>query len=306
MWSFTGHCTYSFDCNRWQVGCGRCPYPHRYKPIRRDATRWEWRFKKWTYRRSNLAIVAPSRWLADLAGQSILHHFPIHHIPNGIDVNIYRPVDSEMNRRQFGIPAGKKVLLFAAAKLQDQRKGSTTVYKALQILPDRLKNEIVLLTIGREGKKKSGLDGIQVIDLGYVRGDRLKAKVFSVPDLVLFPTRADNLPVVLQESMACGTPMVSFDIGGVAELVRPGITGFLARPGNVTDFCKGIVQLLEDNNLRKNMGRHCREIAVSEYALEKQAQRYMALYDRMLNASCSRLPDQSRYPEQKKPCTVLH
>jgi glycosyltransferase involved in cell wall biosynthesis len=124
--------------------------------------------------------------------------------------------------------------------------------------------------------------GIQTLDLGYISSDHLKAIAYSASDLFIFPTRADNMPLVLIESMACGTPIVSFRVGGVHEVVRPGITGCLAEPGNVQDFREGIVKLLSDESLRERMRRRCREIAVEEYPLELQVQRYMNLYQELL------------------------
>ena len=100
--------------------------------------------------------------------------------------------------------------------------------------------------------------------------------------MFIFPTRADNLPLVLQESMACGTPMVSFKVGGVPDLVRPGITGYLATPRDAQDFFNGIVQLLEDDNLKENMSKNCRKIALQEYSLELQVKRYIELYEQVL------------------------
>jgi glycosyltransferase involved in cell wall biosynthesis len=81
--------------------------------------------------------------------------------------------------------------------------------------------------------------------------------------------------------MACGTPMVSFNIGGVADLVRPNITGYLAQPENYHDFGQGIIQLLEDDNLRQKMSENCRAIALKEYTLELQAKRYIELYQQV-------------------------
>ena len=104
---------------------------------------------------------------------------------------------------------------------------------------------------------------------------------FSAADLFIFPTRADNLPLVLQESMACGTHMVSFDIGGVSDLVRHNIAGYLAKSEDTQDFSNGIVKLLEDDQLRQTMNENCRAIAVAEYKLELQAQRYIDLYKNM-------------------------
>jgi glycosyltransferase involved in cell wall biosynthesis len=120
------------------------------------------------------------------------------------------------------------------------------------------------------------------MNLGYISSDRLKSIAYSAADLFIFPTRADNLPLVLQESMACGTPMVSFKIGGVPDLVRPGITGYLAAPEDANDFRNGIVQLLEDKNLRDHMSQKCRAIAVAEYPLKLQAQLYIKLYHQTL------------------------
>ncbi|UBF27346.1 glycosyltransferase family 4 protein [Kovacikia minuta CCNUW1] len=282
MWSFTGHCAYSYDCDRWQTGCGSCPYPSVYPEILRDNTALEWKLKNWLYQRSDLTIVALSQWLTDRVQQSMLNRFPIHTIPNGIDTQAYQPLDPQQCRAVLGLPAGKRVLLFGAQKLKDTRKGGDLLVKALQCLPDSLKQEIVLLTLGESGAEIADMVGMPTLDLGYVNSDRLKSIAYSAADLFVFPTRADNVPLVLQESMACGTPMVSFKVGGVPDLVRPGVTGYLATPENTTDFCDGIVQLLEDHALRAQMSHHCREIALREYPLELQAQRYIELYQQIL------------------------
>ncbi len=120
------------------------------------------------------------------------------------------------------------------------------------------------------------------LNLGYVSSGRLKSIAFSAADLFVFPTRADNLPLILQESMACGTPMVSFKVGGVPDLVRHGITGYLATPEDASDLSGGIVQLLEDRELRERMSQNCRAIAVEEYPIKLQARKYIELYENLL------------------------
>lgn len=282
MWSFTGHCVYSYDCDRWKIGCGKCPYPDSYPGVQRDNTHLEWKLKSWVYSRSNLVIVTLSKWLTELAFQSILNRFPIHHIPNGIDTEAYQPLDPELCRAVLGIQTSKKVLMFGAQNLVDPRKGGNLLLKALQSLPESLKAETVLLILGDYGTTLASV-GMQTLNLGYVSSDRLKSVAYSAADLFVFPTRADNLPLVLQESMACGTPMVSFKVGGVPDLVRHGITGYLAVPEDAEDLGKGIMQLLEDQNLRDRMSQQCRAIAVEEYSLELQAQRYIQLYAQTLN-----------------------
>lgn len=283
MWSFTGHCAYSYDCNRWKNGCGKCPYPDTYPTITKDNTHIEWKLKNWVYSRSNLTIVAPSNWLIEQAKKSMLNRFPIHHIPYGIDTEAYQPLDIEQCRSVLGIPKNKKVLMFAAQNLKDSRKGGDLLIKALESLPESLKAEIVLINLGQGGETISEAVGIQNFNLGYVESHRIKSIAYSAADLFIFPTRADNLPLVLQESIACGTPMVSFNIGGVPDLVRPGITGYLATPEDTDDFRDGIVKLLSDENLRDQMRKNCRAIALEEYSLDLQAKRYIDLYNKILN-----------------------
>jgi glycosyltransferase involved in cell wall biosynthesis len=283
MWSFTGHCAYSYDCDRWKLGCGNCPYPDAYPKIQRDNTRLEWKLKDWVYSRSNLTLITLSCWLTEQVKQSMLNRFPVHHIPNGIDTEAYQPLDAGQCRSVLGISPDKKVLMFGAVSLTDPRKGGDLLCKALISLLEPLKSEIVLLIFGDGGDTIVDAIGIQTINLGYVSGDRLKSIAYSAADLFIFPTRADNLPLVLQESMACGTPMVSFKVGGVPDLVRPGITGYLAEPENVQDFANGIAQLLEDHELRDQMSQNCREIALAEYPLELQAQRYIEVYQQALS-----------------------
>ncbi|MCA2808066.1 glycosyltransferase family 4 protein [Microcystis sp. M095S1] len=282
MWSFTGHCAYSYDCEKWKIGCGNCPYPDTYPAINRDNTHLEWKLKDWVYSKSNLTIVAPSQWLTEQAKASMLSRVPIHYIPYGIDTTAYQPLDPLLCKTILGISPTKKVLLFGADSLKDSRKGSDLLFQALQKLPQSLKEETILLTFGNGGETITSELGMPTLSLGYISSDRLKSVAFSAADLFIFPTRADNLPLVLQESMACGTPMVSFKIGGVPDLVRPGITGYLALPEDTQDFCDGIVKLLEDEPLRKKMSENCRDIALKEYNLDLQAQLYMELYKQVL------------------------
>lgn len=282
MWNFTGHCGFSYECERWKTSCGKCPYPNEYPPIGKDNTHIEWKLKNWVYSRSQLTIVSPSIWLAEQAKQSMLSRFPIYHIPHGIDTQAYQPLDPGQSRSLLGIPLGKKVLMFGALDIKYSRKGGDLLLKALQSLPDSLKANTVLLVMGRGGEAISQVVDIPTVNLGYVSSDRIKSIAYSAADLFLFPTRADAFGLVAQEAAACGTPTVSFNVGGVPDIIRPGVTGYLAEPENTKDLCNGIIQLLEDEKLRESMGQKCRAIALEEYPLELQAKRYIELYHKVL------------------------
>ncbi|WP_030007040.1 glycosyltransferase family 4 protein [Picosynechococcus sp. NKBG042902] len=283
MWSFTGHCAYSFTCEKWQFGCGSCPNLSTYPAVKIDNTQLEWRLKKWVYDKSNLTIVTPSQWLKQQAEKSIFKAKKIHLIPHGLDIQLYKPLDSKLCRTILDLPQDKYIIGFAAQNLNDPRKGSDLLQKALQKLPQSLKKNLQILTLGNQSTSFLQNIDIPALSLGYVEGDALKAIFYAAVDLFICPTRADIFGLVLQEAMACGTPLVSFDIGGVPDLVRPGVTGYLAQPEDPQDLCNGIVQLLEDNALREKMAQNCRRIAETEYPIELQAQRYIELYQQILN-----------------------
>jgi glycosyltransferase involved in cell wall biosynthesis len=282
MWPFTGGCHYSMNCDRYQSQrCGACPQLHSRKE--RDLSRWVWQRKARAWQDLNLSIICPSQWLAEQAKQSIFADLPIHHIPHGIDLDAYRPIDPHQCRHVLGIPAHHKVLLFGAHSLSDHRKGADLLITALEALPESLKQELYLLTLGEGGAEIAQTVGIAHLSLGYASGDRLKAVVYGAADLLVMPTRADNFPLVLQESLACGTPMVSFWVGGVPELVRPGITGALAEPEQALDFRDRIVDLLGNPTQLAQMATNCRQIAIAEYSLPQQAQQYSSLFKQLID-----------------------
>ena len=282
MWCLTGHCANSYDCNRWKIGCGSCPYPDAYPPILRDATRLEWKLKNRVYNHSNLTIVTPSKWITELARESMLQRFSIHHIPEGVDMETYQPLNPEYCRSILGIPHNKKVLMFAAVGLTQFRKGSDLLLKALKMIPKSLKSELFLLLFGTNGEALAEAVDIQSLNLGWISPDRFKAIAYSAADIFVLPTRSEPFGLVAVESMACGTPVVSFRVGGLIDIVLPGITGYLAEPENVKDLCDGIVLLLEDEHLRKNMGTMSQKIVQKEFSSELETERYIELYKKML------------------------
>ena len=166
--------------------------PNLPNAIRRDATWWEWRLKDWAYRRSNLTFITPSTWMYDLARRSMLNRFPIHHIPHGVDTDVYPPLDREMSRTALGIPPGKKVLLYLARRMNPSHKashikGADVLAQALQELPSSLRNETVLLLVGEGANAFASELDITTIPLGFLSSDRLKAIVYSARRRVSIP-----------------------------------------------------------------------------------------------------------------------
>jgi glycosyltransferase involved in cell wall biosynthesis len=281
MWAFTGHCSYSYDCRRWRTGCGACPYPDEYPPVKRDATKFEWRLKDSVYRRLRLKVVAPSRWLTDIAQESMLGCFEVEMIPNGIDTNLYFPWERNLCRDALQVPRDANVLLWVAEDLADRRKGGDLLLRALELLPDSLTKEMLLLTIGRH--PPVGVPcGVAVRHFSFVGDPHLQTVIYNAADLHVLPSRLDNAPLVIQEAMACGVPTVSFAVGGVPELVIPDETGYLAASEDSAGLAKGIECLLGNPGHSAKLGLRCREVAEREFPLESCVERYITLYSSML------------------------
>lgn len=282
MWPITGHCHASLDCERWKSGCGKCPYPEIEPAIRRDATALEWRLKNHAYQKSKFTIVTPSKWLRNLVRQSMLANFEIRHIPHGIDTNVYQPIEKKLARTLLGIPVDKKILIFGAETMKRPLKGIDLLVRALQRLPDTLKRDLMLLIFGNASEGVFDETGIPSIELGYILHDQMKALAFSSADLFVNPSRAENSPLVILESMACGTPVASFAVGGVPELVRDGITGQLAKPEHASDLTRVIEEMISNPEALNTMAQNCRSIVLKEYPIELQTSRTIDLYHRLI------------------------
>jgi glycosyltransferase involved in cell wall biosynthesis len=285
MWPFTGHCANSQDCERWIQGCGRCPYPNAYPSVSRDATHLEWRLKSWAFGRSRLSVVAPSRWMVTSARRSLLSRFPIFYIPHGVDTDVFRPVGRACARAALGIRPNSRVLGFACTRIDDPRtgapnkaKGVDLLIEAVRDLPDHLKTNAVLLLMGQGGGRLGELTGVPVVGLGYVSSDRMKAIAYSAADVFISASRGESFGLVALESMSCGTPVAGFDVGGLKEVLRPGVAGEVASNVTGSALRDVIVQMLENDVRRARMSRQCRDIAVAEHGLDVQARRYLQVY----------------------------
>jgi glycosyltransferase involved in cell wall biosynthesis len=276
IWAFTGHCAVHVGCDRWKTGCGRCARLDAPPTVTRDATRIEWRLKRWAFDHSKMVVVSPSRWLDGLLADSMLGRFERHVIPHGVDLHVLQPRDPESCRRVLGLAPDSKVLLTIDSG--SALKGGDLLVSALHALPSSLRREVVLLAIG--GNVPAGLasTGVRVVQLGAVYGDPVKSVAFSAADVFVFPSRGESFGLVALESIACGTPVAAFAVGGVPDVVRDGVTGCLARPEDPAALARAIEEVLAEGREAGGMRRTARSVAEQEFAIGLEAQRYAALY----------------------------
>jgi len=269
MWAVTGHVTYSYECERWRTGCGDCPHLDVYPRLRRDTTAALWRWKRAVYRRSRITVVAPSRWLERIARESpLLGRFGVRRIANGIDLKTFRPHPRDEARRALGLDPGRRTVLWSALDLGDGRKGGREAVAAVGRLgPD------VQLVVAGDGAAPAGVRSLGVLD------DERLALAYAAADVFLLPALAENLPNAALESIACGTPVAGFDVGGMGDAVRAGTSGLLVPSGDVEALFVAVASLFEAD-LRDT----CRALAEAEFSAEREARAFADLYEELLAA----------------------
>lgn len=282
MWAFTGGCHYSGECDRYTTSCGYCPQLHSSKD--RDLSRWVWHRKSKAWKQLNLTIVTPSQWLAECARTSSLFQSArIKVIPNGLDTRRYRPINRCLARELLHLPQDKHLILFGSMSgTSDQRKGFHLLQPALQQLSrTEWSKQLALIVFGEAAEIPPEL-GFEIHYLGKLSDDLSLALTYAAAAAFVAPSVQDNLPNTVMESLACGTPCVAFNIGGMGDLIEHQQNGYLARPYAIDDLARGIVWVLENQNRHQALSKRAREKVEQEFSLETQAHRYLALYDEIL------------------------
>jgi glycosyltransferase involved in cell wall biosynthesis len=288
MYAFTGGCTNSLNCERWQTGCGDCPQLHgapitSMLPLRRDSTAQLWRIKRRLYEHSRFAVVGPSRWMTELVKQSpLLAGKPVNHIPNGLDVDFWKPLDRTACKLTLDIAPDNKVLLFVGKPDNVfAYPGRCAVLRQsladLRKLMSQSAVRVTLLLVG-EGGQGFTVDGYDVVAVRAVTNLTMLRICYNAADVLIDPTQFDNLPGVIQEAMACGTPVVASNVGGVPDMIRHQETGYLAQQNAPREFAIAVRDLLRDHELWSGMSQRARQVATDQFHNEVVSQKMISVY----------------------------
>jgi glycosyltransferase involved in cell wall biosynthesis len=282
-WPFTGGCHLPGNCRRYEKSCGCCPVLGSSREG--DLSRRVWARKRTAWRKLQLTCVAPSRWLADCArASSLLRDHRVEVIPNGVDTALYRPADQRAAREALRLPTDRRLILFGANHaLSDVNKGFDLLHASLKSLEPVQRNKAELVVFGDHTGRQIPPCGLPVRNLGIVTDESRIVLLYQAADLFVAPSRQENLPNMVLEAMACGTPCVAFDVGGLPDLINHGTNGYLARPYEAEDFCRGISWVLADETRRLTMASLSREKIVSGFSLEQVAGRYFELYRELVS-----------------------
>ncbi|MES2307544.1 MAG: glycosyltransferase [Verrucomicrobiota bacterium] len=276
-WMMTGHCGYTLDCERWQTGCGECPYLDSYPAISRDATAWNFRRKKEILKKSKLRVAAPSKWLLERFRRSPMSEGAIElkHIPNGIDLDIFRPRDKREARQILGLPDEGSIFLFAARGGRSNRyKDYQTIEEALlRIKLQRPQEKLLLVVLGERAESMEKL-GFPVLFESIHRNPERMALFYQAADLYLHAANAENYPTVILEAMGCGTPTIATNVGGISEQIQNEEDGFLVAPQGSEEMAAKINNLLSDVTVRHQIGRQASEKARNKFDQTQMIQLY--------------------------------
>lgn len=213
-WAFTGYCPYfaMVKCDKWKTGCFDCVQARQYSWFF-DKSQKLYNRKRQLAQGLDLTIVTPSHWLAELVGESFLKDYPVKVIHNGIDLTVFKPTESDFRKKHH---CEDKFILLGVAFGWGARKGLDVFVELASRLDDRF--QIVL--VGTDDAVDRNLpEGI--ISIHHTQNQAELAEIYTAADLFVNPTREDTYPTVNMESLACGTPVVTFQTGGSPEMVDP-------------------------------------------------------------------------------------
>jgi glycosyltransferase involved in cell wall biosynthesis len=280
-WAYTGHCSYTLGCDRWEIDCAPCPDLSIYPALRKDGAAGNRQRKLEIYSRTRLYVSASSRWLMERAERSALKPGIVEGrvIPYGIDLKVFRPGDRQAARRQLDLPQQAQVILFVANKTYSNRfKDYKMLEDAVARIAGRLnQRETILLCLGEE--KQENRRGSAVFRFaGFESDPRKVATFYQASDLYLHAAKAESFGLVIAEAQACGVPVVATDVNGIPEALDDGRTGYLVPPEDSEAMAERASQLLRDDSLRAAMGKTAIEYAGRNFDLERRLDDYLNWY----------------------------
>lgn len=286
MWPFAGAEHYTMGDKRYEERYSSENRPEYESGL--DICKLTWERKEKAFKKiPSIHIISPSRWLANCAKKSFLFKkYPIVVIPNGLDIHVFKPIDKKTAREILNMPLHSFVILFGAdGGTNDPRKGYRYLEKALA----KLKNEnhdreIELMVFGQNKPEDASQQPFQTHYTGKIENSHFLALIYSVADVFVAPSTEDNLPNTILESLACGTPVVAFGIGGMPDAISHGINGYLAKPFESDDLANGIKTVMnkkESDYLE--LSKNARRTAEEKFVLTTQAKNYIRYYEKLIS-----------------------
>jgi glycosyltransferase involved in cell wall biosynthesis len=268
---FTGKCAITYDCNKWQTECHKCPQVKEYpKSLVFDFSNPMFRQKKALFDNfNNLTIVTPPKWLESKVKLSFLRDKQVAVIPNGIDQNIFKPTDYK-DLNIYPLIKDKKLILSVAADIMSENKGGHRILEIASDLVD--KKEIIFVLVGT--KKPANVNHSNVIFLERTKNQTELAKLYTAAEAYLIVSKSENYPTTCLEALSCGTPIIGYDVGGTKETASKGF-GYFTEYGNKNEINNYIKSLM--------LKPHDKKVIVKTYSFLHSKDRMLSDYIKVYN-----------------------
>lgn len=283
MAQLTGGCHYAWDCVGYTKECGSCPA--LYSNNQNDQTRVNYMFKKMYIEATNIIPIAATEWqFVQLSKSSLFKDTRRFKVLLSVNENQYCPSDKIKARQDLGLPYDKKIIFFGAVSVDEKRKGISELIEALNILVQKVKDPS-MIHLAIAGNNSANLKDILPFSytlLGYLDHNNLP-KAFQAADVFVSPSIEDSGPMMVNQSIMCGTPVASFEMGVALDLVHTGETGYRAKLQDSNDMANGIKYILElEDREYKKMSSKCRETGLSLCSLKKKVRELMEIFNNQL------------------------
>ena len=275
MAALTGGCHYAWECEGYVNSCGYCPGLYSSDPY--DMSYKNLLYKKEFFDKIDIHAIVASEWQYKQVKMSTLFkNRPIHKILIAIDSSVFKPVDKVKLKIAMKLAVNKKIIFFGAVGLTEKRKGMQYLIESLNKLKEIIKNNdsdlgnnILLLVAGKGFNSIVDLLPFESHYLGYLDNNYGIASAYQVADVFLCPSIEDSGPMMVNQSIMCGTPVVSFEMGVSVDLVITGETGYRAKIKDSNDLAQGIFDILKlKSDDYDKLSMRCRELALNLYSPE--------------------------------------
>lgn len=280
MAPMTGGCHYAWSCKGYLQTCGKCPAI--YSDNENDQTRGNWLFKNEFINKTDISLIAGSEWqYRQLCLSSLFKDKPKNKILLGINSDIFKPCDQYHVRNLLKLPLNKKLIFFGVVSLASKRKGFDELIESLNTLKNNMTDtlNIHLVVAGPINKDLEKNLPFGYTLLGDLNHNDL-ALAFQSADLFLCPSVEDAGPMMINQSVMCGTPVVAFEMGVAYDLVITGETGYCAKLGDAKDLAYGMKYLLslEKNEIWK-IKNNCRSFGLKLCSPQVQVKQFVECFN---------------------------
>ena len=293
MWPITGGCHYDQGCEKYTQSCSKCPMLGPSSML--DLSKKVFNRKKRVYANREITFVASSNWLGDSARRSTLARDQrVEVIHTGLDLSTFKPIDKLAAREILNLPRDKKIILFGSLHGEiDKRKGFVHIFPAL----DAVKEMDAELVVFGQSRSFSWPDtALPIRYMGKMKDTHSLALLYAAADVLLFPSLQENFGNICMEALACGTPIVAFEIGGNPDMIVHKENGYLVPPFEADKLGEGLSWVLEDEKRHMALSQEARRRAEILLDQNRMAGEYLDLFQSFFPKKEERLPLQTTSP----------